>query len=275
MATFVLVHGSWAGGVVWRELAPRLRKAGHEVYAPTLTGIGARKHLLNREIDLDTHIQDVIGVIDDADLSDIVLVGHSYGGMVITGVADRVPEKIASLVYLDAFVPENGQSLFSVLPSDRRLTTVPGEDWLVAPIPPAGFGLKRPEVIALWQGKSAPHPLATLTQPVQLTGDISGVKKKMYILATDPARFTQFYEKLKNDPAWTVHTLPCTHFIQLEMPDELTAILLKAIPWRSCMCKSPLAVRRQAVAHTALCISPWRAGFSRCRVRPLPAGEHA
>src|SRR5215831_15208812 len=99
MTTFVTVHGSWAGSVVWRQLAPRLRKAGHEVHAPTLTGIGARKHLLTREIDLDTHIQDVTGVIDDADLSDIVLVGNSYGGMVITGVADRVPEKVASLVY--------------------------------------------------------------------------------------------------------------------------------------------------------------------------------
>ena len=109
MATFVLVHGSWVGSVVWRELAPRLRRAGHDVYAPTLTGIGARKHLLSREIDLDTHIQDVIGVINDEDLSDIVLVGHSYGGMVISGVADRVSEKVASLVYLDAFVPENGQ----------------------------------------------------------------------------------------------------------------------------------------------------------------------
>jgi pimeloyl-ACP methyl ester carboxylesterase len=170
MTTFVLVHGSWAGSVVWRELAPRLRKAGHEVYAPTLTGIGARKHLLSREIDLDTHIQDVIGVIDDADLSDIVLVGNSYGGMVISGVADRVPEKVASLVYLDAFVPENGQSLLSLLPPDLRLATVSGEDWLVAPIPSASLGLKRPEVIALWEAKSAPHPLATLTQPVQLTG---------------------------------------------------------------------------------------------------------
>jgi pimeloyl-ACP methyl ester carboxylesterase len=87
---------------VWRQLAPRLRKAGHEVYVPTLTGIGARKHLLSHEIDLDTHIQDVLGVIDDADLSDIILVGHSSGGMVISGVADRVPEKIASLIYLDA-----------------------------------------------------------------------------------------------------------------------------------------------------------------------------
>src|ERR1700747_2081696 len=115
MATFVLVHGAWAGSVVWRQLAPRLRKAGHEVYHPTLTGIGERKHLLNREINLDTHIQDVIGVIDDEDLSDIVLVGHSYGGMVITGVADRMPEKVVSLVYLDAFAPESGQSCLSLL----------------------------------------------------------------------------------------------------------------------------------------------------------------
>src|SRR5713101_8459715 len=138
MATFVLVHGSWAGSVVWRELAPRLRKAGHDIYAPTLTGIGARKHLLSREIDLNTHIQDVIGVIDDADLSDIVLVGNSYGGMVITGVAD--------------LVPENGQSCLSLLPPGVLLATVPGEDWLVPPIPSAVLGLKRPEVIALWEG---------------------------------------------------------------------------------------------------------------------------
>ena len=230
MPTFVLVHGSWAGSVVWRELAPRLRKAGHEVYAPTLTGIGARKHLLNCEIDLDTHIQDVIGVIDDADLSDIVLVGNSYGGMVITGVADRVPEKVASLVYVDAFVPENGQSCLSLLPPEAHLATVPGEDWLVAPIPSASFGFKRPEVVALWEAKSTPHPLATLTQPVQLTGGIGRVRQKMYVLGTEPARFTQFYDKVKNDLGWTVHTLPCTTFMQLEMPDELTAILLKAIP---------------------------------------------
>src|SRR6516162_2768971 len=137
VGTFVLVHGSCAGSVVWRQLAPRLRKAGHEVYAPTLTGIGARKHLLNREIDLYTHIQDVIGVVEDEDLSDIVLVGHSYGGMVITGAA--------------AFVPENGQSLFNGLPPGLLLAAVPGEDWLVALPTPASFGLKRPEVIALWE----------------------------------------------------------------------------------------------------------------------------
>jgi pimeloyl-ACP methyl ester carboxylesterase len=195
-----------------------------------LTGIGARKHLLSREIDLNTHIQDVIGVIEDADLSGIVLVGNSYGGMVITGVADRVPEKVASLVYLDAFVPENGQSLLNLLPPDLRLATVPGEDWLAAPPALATFGLKRSEVIALWEAKSAPHPLVTLTQPLQLTGGIGRVRQKMYILGTDPARFTRFYDKVKTNPGWTVHTLPCTTFMQLEMPDELTAILLQAIP---------------------------------------------
>src|SRR6516162_8025126 len=198
MATFVLVHGSWAGSVVWRELAPRLRKAGHEVYAPTLTGVGARKHLLNPEIDLDTHIQDVIGVIDDQDLSDIVLVGYSSAGVVISGVADRMPEKVASLVYLDAFPPENGQSCFSMLPPDRRPTTVPGEDWLVAPRTSAGFDLKHRKVTELLERKCTPHPLATLTQPVQLIGGISRIKQKMYIMATDPARFTRFYDRLKN-----------------------------------------------------------------------------
>jgi pimeloyl-ACP methyl ester carboxylesterase len=180
MATFVLVHGSWAGSVVWHEVAPRLRKAGHEVYTPTLTGVGERRHLLNREIDLTTHIQDVIGVIDEEDLSDIVLVGHSSGGAVISGVADRVPEKIASLVYLDAFVPEDGESCLSMLPPDRRPTTVPGEDWLVAPRTSADLGLKRPEVIALLERKSGPHPLAAVAQPVRLMGGIDRVKRKWH-----------------------------------------------------------------------------------------------
>ena len=119
MATFVLVHGAWGGGLIWRRNAQELRKAGHEVYTPTLTGLGDRKHLLRHDIDLGTHIKDVLGLIDYEDLSDIVLVGHSYGGMVVSGVADAVPDKIASLVYLDAFVPENGRALFDLLPRGR------------------------------------------------------------------------------------------------------------------------------------------------------------
>jgi hypothetical protein len=112
--------------------------------------------------------------------------------MVISGVADRMPEKVASLAYLDAFVPENGDSNLSLLPPGLRLATVPGEDWLVAPPTLATFGLKRPEVIALLQRKCTPHPLATLTQPLQLTGGIGSVRQKMYILGTEPARFTRF-----------------------------------------------------------------------------------
>ena len=107
---------------MWRQLTPRLRKAGHEVYAPTLTGIGERKHLLSREIDLGTHIQDAIGVVEDEDLSDIVLVGHSSGSVMISGVADRVPDKVASLVYLDAFAPEVCCRPTGVLPPYRART---------------------------------------------------------------------------------------------------------------------------------------------------------
>jgi pimeloyl-ACP methyl ester carboxylesterase len=227
MTTFVLVHGAWAGGVVWRELAPRLRRAGHEVHAPSLSGIGARKHLLGRTIDLDTHIDDVLGVIEDEDLADIVLVGHSYGGMVITGVADRVPDRIAALVYLDAFVPEDGEALFDLAPPAGP-RTVPGVDWLVAPIPSAGFQLKRPEVIALWDAKAAPQPLATFTQPLRLSGGIGRIKNKHYIFATEPPLFQRPYDKVKGDPGWTTHRLPSTHFIQLDLPDELAAILAKA-----------------------------------------------
>jgi hypothetical protein len=115
------------------------------------------------------------------------------------------------------------------LPPDLRLATVPGEDWLVSPPTSAAFGLKRPEVIALWEDKSAPHPLVTLTQPLQLRGGIGRVRQKMCVLGTEPARFTRFFDKVKDNPGWTVHTLPCTPFMQLEMPDALTAILLQVI----------------------------------------------
>jgi pimeloyl-ACP methyl ester carboxylesterase len=232
MATFLLVHGAWAGGAVWRELTPRLRQAGHEVYAPTLTGIGARKHLLSPTVDLDTHIADILGVIDDEDLSDLVLVGHSYGGMVITGVADRVPDKIASLVYLDAFVPGHGQSASDLLPPDIRLATIADREWLVAPPPAARFGVTRPEVANLWSAKASPQPTACFMQPVSLSGGIDRVGRKTYIYASDPepTTFTQFYRALRDEPGWAVHALPNNHFLQLEMPDELAAILLGSVP---------------------------------------------
>jgi pimeloyl-ACP methyl ester carboxylesterase len=174
--------GAWllGRGCGLAAIGAKAAQGGHEVYVPTLTGTGERKQLLSREIDLDTHIQDVIGVIEDEDLCDIVLVGHSYGCMVITGVADRVSEEVASLVYLDAFLPENGQSLFSVLPPDRRLFKRAGRGLVDSADNVGWLRLKRPEVIALWECKSTPHLLATLTQPVQLTGGVGRIKQKMY-----------------------------------------------------------------------------------------------
>jgi pimeloyl-ACP methyl ester carboxylesterase len=114
MTTYVLVHGAWGGGWKFARVAERLRRRGHIVFTPTLTGAAERSHLLSGNITLSTHVTDILNVFRYEDLSDVVLLGHSYGGMVITAVADKIAEKIAALVYLDAFVPENGQSLFDL-----------------------------------------------------------------------------------------------------------------------------------------------------------------
>jgi len=229
MATFVLVHGAWAGGLIWRPIARALRKAGHDVYTPTLTGIGDRRHLLNREINLGTHIQDILGVVDYEDLSHIVLVGHSYGGMVVTGVADAIPDKIVSLVYLDAFVPENGQSLLSMVPPENRAKPMaaPGEDWLTPPLPAEAFGEPSEDVRDFVARKGMPQPTACFSQPLKLTDGIDRIRRKTYIYCNDPEPtvFTPLYEKLKNRPGWVVKSLSCTHFAQIDMPEELTALL--------------------------------------------------
>jgi len=229
LANFVLVHGAWLGGWCWRRNVQALRRAGHEVYAPTLTGLGERSHLMSPGINLDTHITDIVNVIEREELSDVVLVGHSYGGMVISGVADQLSDKVASLVYLDAFVPENGQSLASL--SQR-----------VAPAAAAGGGYTIPffgaavfgaslEVAAYVDARTSPHPAACFVQPIKLTGGIDRVKKKTYIYANVPAptTFTPFYEKLKDNNGWVVHTLPCTHLVQIDLPNELTKLLLQAV----------------------------------------------
>lgn len=231
MATYVLVHGAWVGSLIWRPIARSVRQAGHEVYTPTLTGLGERRHLLRRDIDLDTHVMDVLGVIDYEDLSDIVLVGHSYGGMVVTGVADAVPEKIASLVYLDAFVPRNGQSLSGMVAQEMLQSSAPnGEAWLTPPLPIEAFGEPSPAVRDFAERKTSPQPVACFTQPLELTGGIDRIARKTYIYCNDPqpTTFTPFYESLKHAPGWTVHTLPCTHLVQMDMPGELTALLLEA-----------------------------------------------
>ena len=161
MANFVLVHGAWVGGWCWRPVAQALRRSGHEVYTPTLTGLGERSHLINSNINLDTHISDVTNVIHREELSEIVLVGHSHGGMVITGVFDALSDKITSLVYLDAFVPENGQSLYNLLPFLRLVS--PDGASTIAPLSAAIFGAS-PDVAA-YAGRPHYAPSDSLLQP--------------------------------------------------------------------------------------------------------------
>jgi pimeloyl-ACP methyl ester carboxylesterase len=229
MTDFVLVQGTWIGGWYWRPIAQALRKAGHEVYTPTLTGLGERIHLMNPGINLDTHIADVANVFEFEELSDVVLVGHSYGGIVITGVADRSPDKIRSMVYLDAFVPQNGNALINFLPPDHPPPAAASE-YTLAPLPGRFFGAS-PDVAAIVDAHTTPMPTACFLQTLKLTGGVDRIKKKTYTYCNKPTptTFTQFYDKLKDDWGWTVHTLPCTHVVQIEMPNELTALLLQAI----------------------------------------------
>src|SRR5215469_15411657 len=147
MTTFVLVTGAWHGSWCWKRVREALWRAGHSVFTPTFTGIGERSHLLSREVDLETHIADIANLIRWEELRDVVLVGHSYGGCVIRSVADRMGDRIAALVYLDAFVPESGQSLYDCLPPEQRQAQADasaaagGESWRVPPIPAAVFNV--------------------------------------------------------------------------------------------------------------------------------------
>jgi len=233
MATFVLVHGAWCGSLIWRQIARDLRRAGHEVHAPTLTGLGERAHLLSPEVNLHTHVRDILELIEFEELADIVLVGHSYGGMVVSGVADAIPEKIASLVYLDAFVPQNGQALFDLIPKEMpRAASVPGTDWLAAPLPVEAFGEPSAPVRDFFLRKTRPHPMACFTQPLEYTGGIGRIRRRTYIYCNDPepSTFTPIVERIRREPGWTLRVLPCGHMAQLDMPEPLTALLLQAIP---------------------------------------------
>ena len=178
MATFVLVHGAWGGGWVWKKVIPLLRAAGHEVHATTATGLGDRVHLAGPAVDLDTHIADVVNVLEFEELTEVTLVGWSYGGMIITGVAERVPERLARLVYLDALVPADGEDGYDaelsseeVRAADRAaaeaagmpgfLVVDPYADWLRSLMPD-------PADRAWLFAKLVPQPLATYTQPIRL-----------------------------------------------------------------------------------------------------------
>src|SRR5436853_1016103 len=169
--TFVLVHGAWSGGWCYARVAALLRSRGHTVFTPTLTGQGERAHLFSGAINLSTHIEDVLGLFRFERLSDVVLAGHSYGGMVITGVADRIAEKVKALVYLDAFIPGDGQSLFDInIPANnqRFLAQAGASGGLSVPAPPAAyFGVNAADA-AIVDALATPFPLGCFTEKLRL-----------------------------------------------------------------------------------------------------------
>lgn len=187
MATFLICHGAWSAGWAWRKVRPLLRAAGHEVLTPTYTGLGERAHLASPSVDLETHIQDVLAVIEFEDLGDIVVVGHSYGGMVATGVADRVAGRVRQLIYLDAFVPGNGQSLLDLRgPAPRPAAGSDGEDWLIPPNPTP------PDTSAAdlaWiTPRRRPQPVGTFTQALAAArAPAAKVPTQLYLLHQEDA----------------------------------------------------------------------------------------
>lgn len=235
MSTFVLVHGAWHGGWCYKRVAQLLRKAGHEVYTPTLTGVGERVHLMTPAVTLDTHIQDILNLIRFEELSDIVLCGHSYGGMVITGVADKVPDKVRSLVYLDAFVPNDGEALMDYLDLDMKAgmrddARLNGRGYLMSPIPAEVFKVNERDA-AMVNRMCVKHPLACFEQKIVLTGANMRVPKHTYVLAADwgpPQPFVAVADRFRHDPDWNVVNFSCGHDVMLDLPQETADLLLAA-----------------------------------------------
>ncbi|HVV94123.1 MAG TPA: alpha/beta hydrolase [Hyphomicrobiales bacterium] len=231
MATYVIVHGAWGGSAGWTPTAERLRAAGHAVYTPTLTGLGQRKHLFSGAINLSTHVQDVAGVIESENLRDFVLVGHSYGGMVITGVADRFADRIRQLVYLDAFLPDDGTSAFDFIGREGTLHNIAG-----AGAHGGGVGVPPPDLSvfnvpsaqrALMQSTLSPQPIGTLIEKLKLTGAADRIPKRLYVWCSgySPSIFTKAYERVKNDPKWQTEVMACGHVMMVDMPDRTFEIL--------------------------------------------------
>ncbi len=228
MATFVLVHGAWHGAWCWRRVARILAREGHEVFTPTLTGLGERSHLLAPGIDLDTHILDVVNAMKWQGLNDAVLVGHSYGGMVISGVAERMEKAIAAFVMLDAFFPENGEALIDLAaPATRQgfLAAAASGATSLPPRPAAAFKVNEADR-AFVDAQCTPQPLQSGLQKATLAGARERIANRVYIRATGyPSEpFDRALAKARAQ-GFRTYEVPCGHDVMLDMPERLAAIL--------------------------------------------------
>lgn len=229
MTSFVVAHGAWSSAWAWRKMRPLLRAAGHELWTPSYTGLGERAHLANRSIDLETHIKDVVGTIEMEDLTEVVLIGHSYGGMVATGVADRVGSRIAQLVYLDAFVPRDGKSLLDLQPPEVKarmygLVQAKGDGWRVPPNP---MPPDTSEADVAWATpRRVPQPLMTFQMPLRLTSQQEPPPRTyIYCKRSAPGDvFRQFAERAQRE-GWRYFEMDSSHNPHITQPEALLAIL--------------------------------------------------
>jgi pimeloyl-ACP methyl ester carboxylesterase len=245
MTTYVLVGGAWLGGWCWQKVARQLRDDGHDVYPATLTGLGERVHLASPEVDLETHITDVVNLIEFEDLNHVVLLGHSYGGLVITGAADRIPERISELVYLDTMPLPNGGMLIEKFPPELRERTEEqvqelGEGWMF-PIPPqeelanmASLEGVDEDQLGLLYSRATPQPFGTYTQPLRLENPAREELPKVGIVCS--FSLAQVQEMISSDnplfrelagPEWRFVELPTGHWPMFSRPEDLAELLLE------------------------------------------------
>jgi pimeloyl-ACP methyl ester carboxylesterase len=231
MATFVLVHGAWHGAWCWRRVARLLARNGHEVFAPTLTGLGERSHLFGPGIDLDTHILDIVNEVKWQGLNDIVLVGHSYGGLVVSGVAEKAETAIASLVMLDAFLPESGQAVIEMVSGPVREGVLAAQRSGTMALPPRSAAIfKVNEKDRAWvDAQCTPQPLQTFLQKLTLTGARERIANKTYVRAIGyESPYFDRGLKTARERGWRTYEVACGHDVMLDMPDRLAEILQEA-----------------------------------------------
>jgi len=228
------VHGAWHGGWCWHRVADPLRAAGHRVFAPTLTGVGERRHLLSATVDLETHIQDVLGVLEAEELENVVLVGHSYAGLVISGVAARAKARLRQLVYLDALLAEDGQSWAEAFPPEvaearrKGATITNGVKTIPAPDPEI-YGFADPADTEWVRRRLTPHPYAAFEQKSRLGGPLGNGLPRLYIDCTSPpiAALATIKDRYRDKPDWPFVELATGHDAMLSAPRELAQVLLR------------------------------------------------
>lgn len=234
MADILLIHGTWTGGWMWRPLRDRLIARGHNVLTPTMTGLGEREHLLTRETGLDTHIDDLAAVIEWEMLEDVVAVAHSYGGMLISALADRLPGKLAAAAFLNAALPKDGETMLDYQTPERirevmALVEAEGDGYRVPRRLLLKTGLEDPEAEAAFLRRTSDHPLKCLTTPLAVGDGLAGVGRKLHLVSEHTrARFAADHEWAEAQADWQTAELGLTHFPMLTDPDA-TADLIETL----------------------------------------------